>query len=117
MTHEPLLRRLLGLLLVLTLAWAGAATQGDAVAAAWTAEGTPLAAPADVPDGGTVQDHHLDDAPAQSAWGGDLPLADTLPAHAAGVPADGRPDRCPATPADARRPDAPARACFKPPRG
>ncbi|MCD0418221.1 hypothetical protein LOC51_13465 [Rubrivivax sp. JA1024] len=114
-SRMPLVRRLLALLLVLTLAWAGVSTQGDAVAAGGPG-GDTQAAPAALPDEGTVAEHHLDDTPAQSAWSGELPPADRLP-DAAPLPAP------PATgarrgppPPDRRHPDAPQDSRFKPPR-
>lgn len=110
----PLTRRLIALLLVLTLAWAGAATQGDVFAtAAPDAAATQPAAPGD----GSVEDHHLDDAPTQSAWGGDLPLADVLIAALPLVVPPAAHGRRLAPPPDPARPDAPQDGRFKPPRG
>jgi hypothetical protein len=73
-----MLRRILALTLALIVGWVGVASQETALAGDGASQGITcfaLADPADKSDG-SVDDHHLDDAPAQA--GGDGAGADAI---------------------------------------
>ena len=117
-TTLPLWRRLLGFGLALVVAWVGFASHEVAWAAFEGPEGV-AACPGPGQPSGSVQDHHLDDAPAQAATAqavaGDLPLADVLPLPAA--PASAAMAAVRWTPRDdAACDDAPPRVHYRPPR-
>ncbi|MBZ8138757.1 hypothetical protein CLD22_02440 [Rubrivivax gelatinosus] len=109
-------QRLLILCLALLVAWTGVATQGD-FGAAGSGETAVAALLSDAAgqDGNLIDEHYLDDAPAQPVGGGDLPLHEAmLPSAPAFVAAT--PTRAPlASPLDAAHPDAVPAARLRPP--